>query len=148
MIFSAFQHPIDQKVIVVANFGTLACAPSGTTLRMAQNLSGTWTDSDGQQFTSRVTAAYDPTNGINAINNAFIINELSDDRPLLYANTHHAMVVVGATYVDMPMGPDVREVDVLDPFPLSPALHPLTVPEMVPAHLGGQMTFLASVIIT
>lgn len=145
MIFAALGHPVDQKTIVSRVFGGLACAPAGQTLTMAKVLSAAWVDDSGQQFQSSVTAAYDPMNGVLAINNAIIANELQQDRPLLYANTHHAMVVAEVDYLATPMGPNVQAVGVLDPWPYSPPFHPLTPPEMIPAHMGGQMTFLAAV---
>lgn len=145
MIFAAHGRPVDQKRIVARVFGGLACAPAGQSLTMAQVLSSAWTDDNGEPFQSSVVAAYDPANGILAMNNTIIASELNQDRPLLYANTHHAMVVADIDYFASPLGVNVRAVGVLDPWPLSPAFHPLSPPEMVPAHLGGQMTFLAAV---
>jgi hypothetical protein len=112
---------------------------------MAQALSSVWTDIGGASFQSRVVAAYDQMAGVNAINNAFIVDELNDDRPLLYANTYHAMVVTAVDYFATPIGPSVQNVGVLDPWPYSLDFHPLSAPELVPAFLGGQMMFLAAV---
>lgn len=146
MIFSMFNHPTDQEEIVQRVFGgNLVCAPSPRAIVMADILSDTWTDSKGQTFVSQLTAAYDPQSGVNAINNAILVNEISNDRPILYANTHHAMVIVSVDFVQTAGGPDVQAVGVLDPWPFSPAYHMLTHLEMVPAHMGGQMTFAASV---
>jgi hypothetical protein len=58
------------------------------------------------------------------------------------------MVVVSVDYYATPMGPNVQEVTVLDPWPYSPAAHPLQPVEMVPNLIGGQMTFLAAVQVT
>jgi hypothetical protein len=113
---------------------------------MGQVLSTQWIDASGQAFQPLVNAAYDPMNNIRLINNAFIINELLNDRPLLYANMHHAMVVVEADYFDTPYGPNLQSVGVLDPWPYNPPFHPLTVPETTAIDQpGGQMSFLASV---
>lgn len=79
------------------------------------------------------------------MNNSFIANELMADKPLLYCNTHHAMVISDMAYYQTPMGPNVQRVDVIDPWPGSPDIHPLLPAEMMPAHIGGQMTFVASV---
>lgn len=87
-------------------------------------------------------------NGVAGITNDFIINELTNDRPVLYCNTHHAMVIVDFNYVTGPGGTIIpQQVGVLDPFPFSPAYHPLTPPEMFGVTMapGGQMTFLAAV---
>lgn len=145
MIFAAHGHPVDQKKIVASVFGGLACAPAGKTLTMGQVLSSSWVDDSGAAFQSTVNAAYDPMDDIVAINNAVIADELRQNKPLLYANTHHAMVVCEADFFATPMGPNVQRVGVLDPWPYSPSFHFLSPAEMVPMHLGGQMTFLASV---
>ena len=96
-------------------------------------------------WSEHITAAYDPMNGVNAMNNFEIINELENDRPILYCNTHHAMVGVSIDYFNTPSGPNVVAFGVLDPWPYSPAFHYLSQPEMIPAHMGGQMLFAASV---
>jgi hypothetical protein len=146
MIFTAHRHPVDQMKIVQRLFGAVVCAPSQNTWNIGQTLSEQWIDDRGQPFQPRVISAYDPSNGINNITNPFIINELANDRPLLYCNTHHAMVVVDFNYVLGPGGVIVpQQVGVLDPFPGSPGYHPLSPAEMVPSILGGQMTFLAAV---
>jgi hypothetical protein len=145
MIFSSFGHPIDQKKIVVANFSSLQCAPAGSTLRMALNLSGSWVDDNGVPFQSTVTTAYDPANNVNSNNNVILVNELLNNRPLLYANRTHAMVVVSFDYIDGPAGPGPLAVGVLDPWPYSPDFHLLNPREMIPVTSGGDMTFLASV---
>ncbi len=114
---------------------------------MAQVLSDTWTDTDGDRFTSELTAAYDAQFNINAITNDFIVDQLTQDRPILYANTHHAMVVVSVDYIPGPQ-PTVINAGVLDPWPYSPAYHPLSPAEIVPIQRGGQMTFLAAADVT
>lgn len=145
MIFSFYGHPIDQKEIVRQMFGNVVCFPAGSTLTIASALSRAWRDANGNVFRSRVVAAYDPANGINAINNTIIVNELQNDNPLLYCNQSHAMVNYLVDYTPTPSGPYVRAVGVVDPWPYSPRTHPLSGPEMLPVTLGGQMTFLASV---
>jgi hypothetical protein len=146
MIFAAHGHPVDQKKIVERVFGQLACAP-GPALQVAQVLSAQWEDDNGDEFQSTVTAAYDFSNQILAIDNSIIISELARDSPLLYANTHHAMVICETDYFSTPYGPNIRNVGVLDPWPYSPAFHPLQPQEAYPVHTGGQMMFLAAVAI-
>lgn len=157
MIFSSHGHTIDQKKIVQKVFGGLDCAPSGNSLTISRVLSDSWIDDNNQEFQSKVVAAYDPANriglenniihanGIVSINNSIIVDELRNDKLLLYANSHHAMVVMAVEYYDTPVGPNIQSVGVLDPWPLGPSFHPLSPLEMVPVHLGGQMTFLATV---
>lgn len=144
MIFAMHGHPVDQRKIVARAFGGLACS-SGQSITIAQVLSSQWIDDNGRPFQASVVAAYDFGDGINAINNQNIVDELGNDSPLLYGNQHHAMVVSQVDYFATPMGPNVQQVSVFDPWPYSPAFHPLSQPEMVPAHMGGQMNFLAAV---
>jgi hypothetical protein len=144
-VFKFFGHPLDQQTIVMQKYGQVVCMPALTSSQIAQDLSDTWTDQNGTQFTSSLTAAYDAQAGVLAINNAIIINELLHQRPLLYCNTHHAMVITAADYRPNPAGPSIDGIGVVDPWPPSPRLHPLSPPELIPAHLGGQMTFLAAI---
>jgi hypothetical protein len=145
MIFAAHGHPIDQQIFVLQKYHGLACAPAGVTITLAQDLSAPWTDKKGVTFQSIVSAAFDPSNGIYALNNQVIVDELSNNRPLLYCNTHHAMVLVSADFYQTPMGPNIISCGVLDPWPYSPAYHPLSTAEIFPVNTGGQMTFLAAV---
>lgn len=145
MVFRFFGHPLDQKRIVIENYGTLVCAASGTAARIAANLNRPWMGDDGRPFKSVLTAAYDSQAHVMAINNSVIVNEIVNQRPVLYCNTHHAMVIMAVDYRPSQAGPLIDRIAVMDPFPLSPQVHLLTPPEMKPAHMGGQMTFLGSV---
>jgi hypothetical protein len=142
MVFGFYGHKISQEDIVRQVYGRLQCFPAGTRT-IGQALSRGWTDADGQKFRSRVVAAFDPMNGINAINNAIIVNELKNDHPLLYCNTHHAMVVGGVEFFPT-APPNITTVGVIDPWPASPRVHNLSVPESRPIPVG-QMTFLATI---
>ena len=144
-IFKFFGHEIDQKAVVIATYGQVACMPALRPIQIAQALSRQWTDNDGDDFQLRITAAYDPQSGISAINNAIIVNEINNGRPLIYCNTHHCMVICGVTYRPSPAGPLIDAVGVMDPWPFAPRIHNLSPPEMIPRHIGGQMMFLASV---
>jgi Papain-like cysteine protease AvrRpt2 len=144
MIFGFAGHPIDQKQIVAQTYGNVLCLPAGSSRTIGQDLSRTWTDANGDVFTSKVVAAFDPANNILAINNAILINELQNDHPILYCNTHHAMVIYAADYIPTPMGPNIVAVAVADPWPYGPSLHLLSPPELLPFPYG-QMTFLATV---
>lgn|SRR5579871_740491 len=148
MVFKFFGHPIAQERIVIETYGQLACWPAFQYQIVSANLNRCWRDDNGKIFRSTLTAAYDAAAGVNAINNAVIINELVSQRPLLYGNTHHAMVIVGANYAPGPAGPAIGEVDVMDPWPYNPRLHPLSQPEMFPVQVGGQMAYLASIIVS
>jgi hypothetical protein len=148
MIFDFYGHPVDQKEIVKQVYGSEVCFPAGSTTTMGNVLSRVWKDDNGKRFKSTVVAAYDPANGIYAIDNATIVNLLKSDNPLLYCNTHHAMVLYGVMFVPTMPEPNIQRVDVVDPWPPSPRAHPLSQPEIYAVNLGGQMTFLASVRLT
>lgn len=153
MIFAFHGHRVDQQRIVAETYPQLPpganCIPAGSSTTIAQDLSRSWVDDLGRPFTSQVVAAYDVFNNIYLMNNAIIVNELQNNRPLLYCNTHHAMVMCSLAIGATPYGPRVTEIDVVDPFPLNPRIHPLSIPEGVPAQpYGGQMTFLAAVSVT
>lgn len=145
MIFAKHGHPISQERIVAETFGTPICVGAPNVLTIAKNLSRPWVDDLGQPFSAIVTAAYDAENGIFALTNDIIVNELRNDCPLLICNTHHAMVLATVDYLDGPLGIQVQGGGVLDPWPYSPNYHPLPPAEFMPRHMGGQMMFLASV---
>ena len=146
MVFKFFGHPLSQLEIVNRAFGGTVCS-GAMPAQIAQALSSNWKDDNGNAFTCGITAAYDYAGGVFAINNAIIVNELVSQRPLIYCNTHHCMVICGVSYRNSMAGPVIDEVDVMDPWPSSPRIHPLSCPETAAANLGGQMTFLASVAI-
>lgn len=149
MIFASHGHFVDQTDIVQKTYGRPVCVTSGNPISIARNLASNWVDSRGQPFSSRLVAAYDYYNGVQYINNAVIVNELTNDRPLLYCNTHHAMVVVSATYYATPAGPNIQTIGVMDPWPASAGFHTLSASEMLPAtQQGGEMTFLAASFVT
>lgn len=145
MLFNFYGHPLSQAEIVAATYGSVVCLPAGTSTTIGVDLSRTYIDQRGVAFRSRVVAAYDFMNGINAISNTMIIDALNNSNPLLYCNTHHAMVVYSVTYTPTALGPNVQSVRVIDPWPFSPRSHELSLTEMVARHLGGEMTFLAEV---
>jgi hypothetical protein len=145
MMFTSLGHPIAQETIVRQAFGTNACGSALPSV-ISDVLSSQWTDINNNNFTSKLTASYDFQDNIIDIDNSIIVNELSNNRPLLYANTHHAMVLVSFDYVQTPNGViQPLRVGVLDPWPYNQGFHYLSPAEMVPAHMGGQYSFLASV---
>jgi hypothetical protein len=144
MIFAMHGHPVNQQDIVGRVFGGLACMV-GQGIIISAVLSGTWIDQHQQPFQAQFAAAYDFGAGIIAITNAIILNELTNDRPLLYGNSHHAMVVGQFEYIDTPMGPKPESIGVFGPWPASPPFHPLSPLEMLGQHEGGQMGYLAAV---
>ena len=144
MIFAMHGRHVDQLSIVNRVFGAPRCAPTEP-VAVSEVLSTAWIDARGETFRSHLVAAYDVTRRVSAINNQIIVRELASNRPLLYGNRDHAMVVGQADYIDTPAGPDITSVTVFDPWPFDPPVRRLSPGEMIPAHLGGEMTFLAAV---
>jgi hypothetical protein len=145
-IFGYHDHSIDQDVIAQAIFHTLECKPAGNTKVLDAVLSHQWTDNDGDKFTATITGLYDPLNGISDMDNDDIVSAMKHDKPLLYCNTTHAMVVIGLDYRKLASGEllAVDQVHVADPYP-GKGFHVLSPAEMVPLQHGGAMTYLASV---
>ena len=147
-MFNFYNHPLTQAQIVAATYGAVICLPANSSTTIGRDLSRRYVDNRGVAFTSRVVAAYDFYNRINSLNNGMIVNALASNNPLLYCNTHHAMVIYSVTYRQEAPGPSILDVEVMDPWPFSPITHSLTPSEMFAADLGGEMTFLAQVQIT
>ena len=113
---------------------------------MAQVMNADWIDDNGKPFRSTVVAAYDPFNNIYNLPVKFVIQELNNDNPLLYANRTHAMVLGDFDYIIEPDG-NIKPLrfGVIDPWPFSQPYRFLSWAELVPAHLNGEMKFLAAV---
>lgn len=149
--FNFYGHPMDQKEIVAARFGSpMVCQGDPKVIAVVTGLNKTWTDDNGVSFTSKINAAYDYNRGINTLTNRMIINELANGRPLYFGTKQHAMILFRAQYVDNPGLPDARilGVRVADPFPGFDRTHLLPVADMTPAEAGGNMIFCASVSIS
>jgi hypothetical protein len=54
------------------------------------------------------------------------------------------MVLTSMNFIQTPLGPQVTEAWVMDPWPTN-GLRRLSVPEMVPAAQGGQIRLVATV---
>lgn len=146
MIFAYHGYTVPQAQIVQQTYGAVVCLPSGNTFTIGSDLSRPWIDTRGRRFQSRVTAAFDPLNGIANLSNAQIIDELRGNRPLLYCNRTHAEVLYKATYSSDYA--DISDAWVVDPWPPNQRLHPLTFAERIPLPRGGDFTFLAAVSVT
>jgi hypothetical protein len=148
MIFAHHGFLVLQSQIVLDTYGAVVCLPANATITIARDLSRPYADINGRYFFSRITAAFDPANNIYNLNNAMIVEELRANRPLLYCNTHHAMVLYEVTYTGSDLAPNIQQAKVVDPWPYSPRTHTLTSAELYPINSGGEMTFLAAVTIT
>ena len=144
MLFSYYGHPVNQKRIVETLYGAPVNLGSGPAWNVAALVNRTWTDDKDQSFVSQLTSAYDADAGVNAVNNAWLINELDEDRPFIIGTTHHAVVATAIQYFPTPTGPNVMAIGVFDPWPGIGA-RGLTRLEMTPMHLGGGLRFVATV---
>jgi hypothetical protein len=150
LIFGILGHPTDQKKVVDFLYSDLACAPAPKTGDLTKILSNPWIDDHGVGFRLRIDAAFDQENGIVAIDDALIVAELTQKRPLLYANRDHCMVIVDADFVPTRRGPRIIAMGALDPWvpgdqPNRSPYHRLTEIGRRPAFSGGEMMYLAAV---
>lgn len=144
MIFNHLGHRIDQTSIVAKVYDGLVCAGARPTI-ITEILNVPWIDDDSHVFTPQIEACYDQSCGVDTLTSAVIIDELEQDRMLLYANTRHCMAVAGALFVETAAGPKIMKVIVMDPSPEEPDERLLSDVEMRPAFMGGEMTYLAAV---
>jgi hypothetical protein len=147
MIFKYYGHPVAQQRIVSEVYGQPANMPAGSGRVVAQQLNRTWVDDLGRRFSSRVTSAYDYDAGVGGMDNAWMINELRNNRPFVMAARTHAMVVTKIVYDTGRAGIAVKQVGIVDPWP-GIGLRSLYQDEMVPVGLGGSLRFAASVTVS
>jgi len=145
-IFAFYGHPVSQEKIVSSVYRVPYNLPALAAIVVASRVNRAWTDDNGHSFHATLTAAYDFQAHVNAITNAYIVNELSNGRPLLICNTHHCMVLAAVDFIQTPLRPIVRKVFVFDPWPLSPSSYrPLEESDWTAIQLGGQMMFIGAI---
>ena len=145
MLFSYYGHPVSQEKIVQSLYRTIDNLPSGTGWNIASRLNRSWVDDNNQQFQSRLTAAYDYYAQVMTLDNAWIVNELDQDRPFIIGAKGHAVVGTAIRYQPTQFGPVILAIGVFDPWPGRGARW-LDYSEMRAAHLqGGALQFLATV---
>lgn len=144
MLFSYYDHPVDQSRIVTSLYGRTVNLPSGPGWNIASRVNADWIDDNDVKFRSRLTAAYDFDAGFNNLNNAWLVNELDQDRPFIVGTNGHAVVATAVQYFVTPMGPQVISIGVFDPWPGRGA-RGLTPGEMLAMHNGGLLRFIATV---
>jgi hypothetical protein len=138
-IFAFYGHTVTQKDIVYAATGKKADSTASPAMIAAQ-VNRPWADADGEKFEAHLAAAYDVFAHVLAINNRYIVNELSHGRPLLVCNTHHCMVITAVDFTPL----SVRAVWVFDPLPSAEPFHQLPYEEAKRMDLGGQLTFVGA----
>jgi hypothetical protein len=144
MLYSYYGHPVSQERIVTSLYGRVVNLPSFNGYNIATRLNMDWVDDRNERFRSRITAAYDHDAGVNNLNNAWLVNELHEDRPFVVGTNNHAVVATAVQYYPTPMGPNVIAIGVFDPWPGRGA-RGLTPVEMTPMIAGGGLRFIATV---
>ena len=142
MVFRYYGHPVSQQRIVTEAYGAPFNIPAGAGFVIAQALNRPWIDDRGRPFQASLQAAFDAQAGVAAINNAMIVQALAGGHPLIVGARTHAMVVTAVSYIPTPMGPNITQVGVFDPFP-GVGARGLAPDEMTPVQMGGSLLFLA-----
>lgn len=146
MIFAYHGHEVPQQQIVQTAFGGSVNLP-GQPHQIVQLLNRQWQDAQGKTFSSRIDGIFGPMFGFGgALSNADIVNALQQNRPLLYCNMSHAMMLVQVNYLPTPPVPNIQAALVVDPWP-GLGVRQLNQPELYPAPMG-QATLLAAVSIS
>jgi hypothetical protein len=144
MIFAYHGLKVSQSRIVEETFGKIANIPAATPALMSA-LNRDWTSDAGKRFTSSVDELYSVDLRSDSLNNYDAIQLLVKDKPLLYCNLSHAMVLSEISFRAVAgETPKVTAVRVIDPWP-GKGLRSLSLQEMVGAHAGGQMRLVASI---
>jgi hypothetical protein len=117
MIFKYYGYDVSQDQIVQAVYGSVVNFPAMSGGTISSQLNRTWTDRNGRRFRSSMQGLFDADAGIGALNNMMIVDSLAQERPLLLGNITHAVVLTAVSYFATPMGPNVTNIGVLDPWP-------------------------------
>jgi hypothetical protein len=144
MVFSYYRHPVSQARIVTEVYGAPVNMPAGAGIVIARQLNRAWIDDHGRPFQAQVTAAYDFDARVFNVSNAWLINELEQNRPVIIGTFTHAVVMTAMDYMQTPIGPNPTAVGVFDPWPGRGARN-LSPAEMIPMHLQGGLRFAATI---
>lgn len=144
MLFSYYKHPVSQPTIVQSLYGTIVNLPSGNGWNIASRVNRSWVDANGKRFRAELTGAYDFDARVMTVNNAMLVDELDQDRPVIIGTRGHAVVGTAVQYLVTPAGPYITSIGVFDPWPGRGA-RGLDAREMLAMHQGGDLRFLATV---
>jgi hypothetical protein len=142
-LFSHYGHDVPQTRIVEEAYGDIQNIPAQA-WQVSSSLNRTWTDEDGNRFRSRLVAAYDQDAGLIAISDAFIVDALAHDRPLVLGAGGHAVLLTAVDYTLYAGYPVPQTAECFDPWP-GRGNRPLGLHEILPAYRGGAMRYLAAV---
>lgn len=142
-IFDLYGFEVSQTTIVQTVYGRLVNLPAFNTATISNLLSRVWEDETGKRFRCRIRGLFDAYSNTAALNNLQIISALRNEKPLLFCNRSHAMVLTALTYAQTPAGPVVLNLGFFDPWPGRGLRGPDHPSEGMPIQAGGQMTYLA-----
>ncbi|GAA6173914.1 hypothetical protein NBRC116592_35840 [Colwellia sp. KU-HH00111] len=145
-VFDSYNHPVSQQRIVEEAYGGLINLPAQG-FQIAQQLNKTWIDDYGNSFSVRLTGAYDYYKGVYSLNNQMIVDNLTQNKPLIIGTNGHAMTLYEVAYYETFNGPNFIGGSVYDPWP-NRGWRQLTTAEFTPINLGGQMQFLVTATLT
>jgi hypothetical protein len=142
---------LSQESIVGRIYGGLKNMPASDA-GLTAALNNVWTSDSGQRF--RISSRlFSPALGRSDVDNAVIIRDLAQERPLINGARGHTTLVARVDYrPEGPRGAKVADVHVIDPSP-GAARPPqyarlLERDEMVPEQFGGSLRYLASISIS
>jgi hypothetical protein len=145
-MFAHYGHPVSQTRIVEEAYGDVRNIPAQA-WQVSRSLNRSWTDDNGDRFRSRLVAAYDHDADIVAISDAFIIDAIEHDRPLILGARGHAVLLTAVEYSLFNGYPVPQRAECFDPWP-GEGNRQLSFAEIVPAYRQGAMRYLAAVRIT
>lgn len=153
MICKWHHRQISMQNIVQQTFGAPVNAPANPVV-LINSVDRTYVDDFNNSMTLQAKI-WSVIHGQAMINNADVINELSNDRPLVICNASHMMVLVGVSY--SPGTVNINQAWVADPAfsgsvthgipglpPLAPGFRYLYPAEFTAPPLG-QLTFVAAI---
>lgn len=143
MIFKYYGYDVSQQQIVEAVYGATVNLPAMAGATISQQLNREWVDARGRRFRSTMQGLFDADAGVMTLNNQEIIQTLASERPLLLGNTTHAVVLTAIGYFATPMGPNIVNIGVLDPWPGIGMRGAQSPAELVPMPYGGALRYLA-----
>jgi len=144
MVFRIAGFIVPQERVVLETYGAIENVPAINGTMVARNLNRSWVDDRGRSFNVQLLAVFDADNNSSNISNNFMIENLIANHPLVIGTTNHAMVLTAVNWIELPNGPFVTKVDVVDPWP-SRGPRALSAAEFTPVFRnGGQLRFLAA----
>jgi hypothetical protein len=158
MICFAHGYQISQPSIVRQTFGAVVNMPADP-ITLINSVNRDYVDDMGRSF-SLNSNVWSQIHGLSNTNNAAAMQQLAAEKPLVVCNKSHMMVLIGMSYLIYPNGAQqVQSAWVADPMvtgvtpsgnleQLAPGFRYLSIPEMVPVSVGGQLTFVAEVYVS